>query len=62
MPATQSETYNGQEAGLAVDGNTSKVAFTDTGVGGPPAFWQVDLTVPCIVYRIIIIAPLDSSA
>ena len=62
MPATQSGTYNGQGAGLAVDGNTSTVAFADTGVDGPPAFWQVDLTVPCIVYRNIIIAPLDGSA
>ena len=62
MPATQSGTYNGQGAGLAVDNNTGTYAFADNGPGGPPAWWQLDLTVPCIVCNIIIIAPLDSNA
>ena len=62
MPATQSGTYNGQGAGLAVDNNIDTIAFADNGPGGPPAWWQLDLTVPCIVYRIIVIAPLNSSA
>ena len=61
MPAIQSGTCNGQVAGFAVDNQTGAPAFAFNDPGGSPAWWQVDLTVPCIVYSVTVIALLDSS-
>jgi hypothetical protein len=65
-PATQSLTYDGDEvrygANLAVDGNVSTTSYADNGehLHNGPAWWQVDLLVRCVVYDLIITAPMLS--